>query len=889
MPSFRKPGKRSMIRRLGPAAALVAASMFLPGCGVVLTNLGLFFAFSRTEEEVREIPVVTDVSPAYGPLRGGATVTVYGHWFKSGCSVTFDGIPATDVKVLNLKRLTCVTPAGASSAKVAVAVRNPDGKRGECAAAYHYWWHGDWPWRFPVTVTGSDAGEVRSYQVGVTLTHDPDMADDFHDVRFTQVDGGEEVPLPFWKSAVNAGVDAAFWVKVPRIPALPDTTTLYAYFGNSDAPDVSDFDRTFTRDVLTADVTGLWHLDEGSGPTAEDASGSGRTGWLENMTAPEGWYGEDGGHWDSRPSEGFSSGSSLSFDGEDDFVDCGPASGLLGINEMTVEGWFRSAGSSFGGSEKALVSTWTARASLAGTGWSVFDPGAQGVGTDLVGYRGGAFDGRYVYFCPCETDAGPGNGKVLRYDTTGSFSTSGAWTSFDVTLAGGVGAAGGYFGAVFDGRHVTFVPCENGSGFHAEVLRYDTDALFTQSSSWETFDASSEGAGDGYAGGFFDGRYVFFLPEGDFHGRMLRYDTQSGFASPASWDVFDAASSGVGARVGRYEGGVFDGRYLYCVPGEDALGIHDEVLRYDTRASFSSADAWTAFSAGGPGGYAGGTFDGRYVYFAPFVSSTGSHARVLRYDTRAPFEDAASWSVFDAQASPVSASGGYAGAFFDGTFVYFVPGAEGTTHHAEILVLDVRRAFVSDAAWSTFDAAAVPTSARGGYTGAVFDGRHVYFVPSSDMTSCHGEVLRYDAVGGGASFALSASLADQAGGFAGGPLGLAGRIQTDQGTYTVSGSIEAGSTAWHHVALTYDSAVLNLYLDGVQEASRAAQGFFTDTVTPLLLGRTREGRTFFHGVLDEVGVYARALTEAEIEARCERRLYIETPPQASPQGPREER
>ena len=68
--------------------------------------------------------------------------------------------------------------------------------------------------------------------------------------------------------------------------------------------------------------------------------------------------------------------------------------------------------------------------------------------------------------------------RYLRYDTTSNFESPNSWSTFDAG-ANGVGVdATGYQGAVFDGKYVYFVPLISNSGFHGEVLRYDTTSNF---------------------------------------------------------------------------------------------------------------------------------------------------------------------------------------------------------------------------------------------------------------------------------------------------------------------------------------------------------------------------------------------------------------------------
>ena len=61
-------------------------------------------------------PTVTDVSPATGPTSGGTSVTVTGTALTGTAAVTFDGVPATDVVVLDDQTVTATTPAHAEGA-----------------------------------------------------------------------------------------------------------------------------------------------------------------------------------------------------------------------------------------------------------------------------------------------------------------------------------------------------------------------------------------------------------------------------------------------------------------------------------------------------------------------------------------------------------------------------------------------------------------------------------------------------------------------------------------------------------------------------------------------------------------------------------------------------
>jgi hypothetical protein len=407
-------------------------------------------------------------------------------------------------------------------------------------------------------------------------------------------------------------------------------------------------------------------------------------------------------------------------------------------------------------SDRQDLEAWGTRFATAGV-WTAFDAGDHGVGRDPDGYSGAAFDGRFVYFAPLHNGR-QYHGEVLRYDTQGPFDDHAAWFAFDPGRQGVGDNPEGYSGAVHDGRFVYFVPAANGDGAHAEVLRYDTRGEFTDPVAWATFDPAEHGVGldvGGYDGGVFDGTYLYFVPcfnHSYDHGEVLRYDTRGAFQDPTSWSAFDAGDRGVGNDADGFMGGAFDGRYLYFSPFHNGDAWHGEVLRYDTGGEFLLSSSWAAFdpSVNGVGraakGFAGAVFAGTYVYLVPFANDAGHHGEVLRYDTRRPFDEAASWTAFDPGEHGVGDDpDGFVGAVFDGRHLYFVPDFNGAGFHGEVLRYDTRKPFDEAPSWSTFYPGynGVGTHPQSHY-GAVFDGRFIYFVPNFDGSWQHGEVMRYD-------------------------------------------------------------------------------------------------------------------------------------------------
>lgn len=71
---------------------------------------------------------------------------------------------------------------------------------------------------------------------------------------------------------------------------------------------------------------------------------------------------------------------------------------------------------------------------------------------------------------------------------------------------------------------------------------------------------------------------------------------------------------------------------------------------------------------------------------------------------------------------------------------------------------------------------------------------------------------------------------------------------------------------WSHVAVTYDGATIRTYVNGVQVGTKAQTGALVSSTQPLRFGGDAVWPEWFQGTLDEIRVYDRALTAAEIGA-----------------------
>ena len=225
-------------------------------------------------------------------------------------------------------------------------------------------------------------------------------------------------------------------------------------------------------------------------------------------------------------------------------------------------------------------------------------------------------------------------------------------------------------------------------------------------------------------------------PDGD-GGPGVYNDVSDG----TNWTTFDTRTVDGGA-AGFY-GAAFDGRYVYLIPSYNGT-LNGIVARLDTQADFGTPAAWTTFDTttvhADARGFHGASFDGRYLYLVPHEDLGGAGGVVARYDTQAGFAAPSSWSTFDTATLNPNAVG-FSGAVFDGRHVYLVPYQGGTMAR-----YDTQASFTSAAAWSTFALTSVaPLTA---YIAGAFDGRYIYLAPFLSGASTSAVVMRHDTQAG---------------------------------------------------------------------------------------------------------------------------------------------
>ena len=99
----------------------------------------------------------------------------------------------------------------------------------------------------------------------------------------------------------------------------------------------------------------------------------------------------------------------------------------------------------------------------------------------------------------------------------------------------------------------------------------------------------------------------------------------------------------------------------------------------------------------------------------------------------------------------------------------------------------------------------------------------------------------------------------------------AGNLPASGGTFNgncctfVAGTSALPANVWTHVAATYDGSQLRFYVNGILVASKAVTGSYQVNTSYLWMGGNAVYGEYFKGKLDELRIYNKSLTQAEIQ------------------------
>lgn len=137
------------------------------------------------------------------------------------------------------------------------------------------WYSSDWLYRRAVTVSNTTGSALTDHQVQITLNSSFNFTSakgDGSDIQITASDG--TTLLPFWIESWKSPTSASVWVKVPSIPT--SGTTVYLYYGNSNASSASSAANTFIvgADFEDGTIDGLTMTTSGSATVSVPATPS---------------------------------------------------------------------------------------------------------------------------------------------------------------------------------------------------------------------------------------------------------------------------------------------------------------------------------------------------------------------------------------------------------------------------------------------------------------------------------------------------------------------------------------------------------------------------------------------------------------------------------------
>ena len=271
---------------------------------------------------------------------------------------------------------------------------------------------------------------------------------------------------------------------------------------------------------------------------------------------------------------------------------------------------------------------------------------------------------------------------------------------------------------------------------------------FTQAAEWASFDTTKvDPNAKGFVGVESNGQYLYLVPNAP-GSLVTRYDTsQPGAFSSAgpAWETFDTTTLDANAKG--YSGGSYDFRYVYFAPGQNGLA-----LQYDSAAPLGIASSWATFDTTTltppASSFAGAIYSANYGPLLYVPGASGVAAMFLTgnvFSTNPPASP--SWQSFDLTTIDARLTH-FHGGVTAGQYYYLAPHGAGSTYPGIVARWDGSTYDITNpTSWTTFDLNTVDPVFNGllAFDDAVYDGaRYVYFVPAATGSPFGNDVMQYD-------------------------------------------------------------------------------------------------------------------------------------------------
>jgi hypothetical protein len=89
-------------------------------------------------------------------------------------------------------------------------------------------------------------------------------------------------------------------------------------------------------------------------------------------------------------------------------------------------------------------------------------------------------------------------------------------------------------------------------------------------------------------------------------------------------------------------------------------------------------------------------------------------------------------------------------------------------------------------------------------------------------------------------------------------------IKTNIADAYVTSLTSPSAGVWYHLVGTWDGSLIKLYINGVLEKTGTRTGTIPSSTIPVKIGSSSSNARWFNGIIDEVNLWDRALTQEEV-------------------------